>query len=155
MAKKKISRRLEQIGGTSPTTRMPSTMPGRPSDTQLVELGLFISVTVIGTLILMVLAVFFGLQSIENHLETEAMRAVDAVVLIAAEEDPAFRNITDVTAEASGTDVHLRGTVDNEDMVVSIPTLVQGIEGIGAVTAELGGIGANHRLASARRLPHG
>lgn len=136
MAKKKISNRLQQIGDAGSGTRMPP-MPGQASDTQLVELGLFISVTVVGTFLLVVLAVFFGLQSVEGHLETEALRAVDAIVIAAAEEDPAFRNITEVDAEASGVDVHLRGTVDNEDMTVTIPDLVQRIEGMGVVTAEL------------------
>jgi len=112
-------------------------MPGQIDDSQLVELGLFISVTVVGTLLLAVLAVFFGIGAIENHLETEALRAVDAVVIAAADEDPSFRNITEVSAEASGTDVHLRGTVDNEDMQDTIPALVQRIEGMGSVTAEL------------------
>ncbi len=136
MAKKKISNRLQQIGDAGSGTRMPP-MPGQASDTQLVELGLFISVTVVGTFLLVVLAVFFGLQSVEGHLETEALRTVDAIVIAAAEEDPAFRNITEVDAEASGVDVHLRGTVDNEDMTVTIPELVQRIEGMGVVTAEL------------------
>lgn len=136
MAKKKISNRLQQIGDAGSGTRMPP-MPGQASDTQLVELGLFISVTVVGTFLLVVLAVFFGLQSVEGHLETESLRAVDAIVIAAAEEDPAFRNITEVDAEASGVDVHLRGTVDNEDMTETIPELVQRIEGMGVVTAEL------------------
>lgn len=136
MAKKKISNRLQQIGDTGSGTRMPP-MPGQANDAQLVELGLFISVTVVGTLLLMALAVFFGLAAIENHLETEALGAVDAVVIAAADEDPAFRNITDVAADASGVDLHLRGTVDNEEMIETIPALVQRIEGMGAVTAEL------------------
>lgn len=137
MAKKKITNRLQQIGDAGSTSRMPPSMPGQQSDTQLVELGLFISVTVVGTFLLVVLAVFFGLKAVEGHLETESLRAVDAVVIAAANEDPAFRNITEVSAEASGTDVHLRGTVDNEDMIATIPALVQRIEGVGVVTAEL------------------
>ncbi len=112
-------------------------MPGRQDEAQLVEIGMFISVTVLGTFILVGLAVFFGVRAVENHLETEALRAVDAIVFAAAEEDPAFRNITDVSADANGFDVHLRGTVDNEDMLATIPVLVERIEGIGKVSADL------------------
>ena len=136
MAKKKVSRRLAAIGDAPSRTTVPP-MPGRQDDTQLVEIGLFISVTVLGTLVLVALAVFFGVRAVENHLETEALRAVDAVVFAAAEEDPSFRNITDVSADADGFDVHLRGTVDNETMVASIPGLVERIDGIGKVTADL------------------
>ncbi|MDJ0923458.1 MAG: BON domain-containing protein, partial [Acidimicrobiia bacterium] len=136
MARKKVSNRLKQIGDSEPRGPMPP-MPGTRSDAQLVEIGAFISVTVIGTLILVGMAVFFGLKAIENHLESESLRAVDAVVFAAAEEDPSFRNITDISAEASGLNVHLRGTVDNEEMIETIPALVGTINGIGTVTAEL------------------
>jgi OOP family OmpA-OmpF porin len=136
MAKKKVSSRLRQIGDGPSRSPVPP-MPGRQDETQLVELGLFISVTVFGTLILVGLAVFFGVRAIENHLETEALRAVDFVVRTAAEEDPAFRNITDISADATGFDVYLRGTVDNEDMLATIPGLVERIEGVGKVSAEL------------------
>jgi OOP family OmpA-OmpF porin len=136
MARKKVSKRLAQIGDAPSRTAAPP-MPGRQDDAQLVEIGMFITVTLFGTLILVALAVFFGVRAVENHLETEALRAVDVVVLAAAEEDPAFRNITDVSAEANGFDVHLRGTVDNEAMLASIPGLVERIEGIGTVTTDL------------------
>lgn len=136
MAKKKVAKRLAQIGDAPSRSPVPP-MPGRQDDAQLVEIGMFISVTVLGTLILIALSVFFGVRAVENHLETEALRAVDAIVFAAADEDPAFRNITDVSADANGFDVHLRGTVDNEEMLATIPVLVQRVEGIGEVTADL------------------
>nr|MDJ0955134.1 hypothetical protein [Acidimicrobiia bacterium] len=71
MAKKKVTNRLQQIGG-SQSRSAPPPMPGRDSETQLVELGMFVSVTVLGTLILAALAVIFGLAAIENKLETDA-----------------------------------------------------------------------------------
>jgi OOP family OmpA-OmpF porin len=137
MAKKKVANRLRQIGDTRPTgTPMPR-MPGGPSDSQLVELGLFVSATVVGTLLLVALSVFFGIRAIENRLETSADRAIDGFVIAAAAEDPAFRNLTDVSAEATGTDLHLRGTVDDEAMIELIPDLVKELDGVGEVTAEL------------------
>jgi OOP family OmpA-OmpF porin len=137
MAKKKVANRLRQIGDTNTRgTPMPP-MPGGPSESQLVELGLFISATVIGTFLLVILAVFFGVKAIENRLETSAEAAIESYVLAAAEENPGFRSLTDVSAEASGLDVHLRGTVDEETMIELLPELVQRIEGVGNVTKEL------------------
>jgi OOP family OmpA-OmpF porin len=137
MAKKKVANRLREIGDAGSRGAAMPPMPGRASETQLVELGLFISVTVVGTFFLVILAVFFGVSAVENHLETSAEGIVETYVLAAAEEDPGFRRLTDVSAEASGTNVHLRGTVDLEVMKEDIPELVMGIEGVGNVTAEL------------------
>ena len=59
MAKKKVTNRLQQIGG--PQSRStPPPMPGRDSETQLVEIGMFVSVTMFGSLIIAVLAVIFA-----------------------------------------------------------------------------------------------
>lgn len=137
MAKKKVANRLRQIGDTKTSGSPMPPMPGRYDESQLVELGLFISVTVFGTLILVGLAVFFGIRAIENNLETSAERAIENYVLAAAEEDPSFRRITDVSADASGFDLHLRGVVDQEEMIGSVPELVKRIDGVGEVTADL------------------
>jgi len=137
MAKKKVANRLRDIGDTRTSGSPRPPMPGTPSDTQLVELGLFVSATFVGTLLLVALAVFFGIRAVEGHLETSAERTIDEYVVAAAADDPTFRGITDISAEASGLDVHLRGTVDYEDMSEVIPALVERIDGIGEVTAEL------------------
>lgn len=100
-------------------------MPGRSSESQLVELGMFVTTTVFGTVVLVALAVFFGISAIENYLETTA-------------EDGLFAaGVTDVAVEASGTDVLLRGTVSNEDQLVTVPQFVEQIEGVGTVTPDL------------------
>ncbi|MEA2001409.1 MAG: OmpA family protein [Actinomycetota bacterium] len=124
MAKKKVANRLRQIGDSTPSGSMPP-MPGRPSDSQMVEIGLFVSATVVGTFLLVVFGTFFGLRSIENHLETTAKDA-----LVAAE-------VVDVEVEASGVDLHLRGTVAEEEQLATVPVFVAAIEGVGSVETEL------------------
>ncbi len=73
----------------------------------------------------MVLGTFFGLRSIENHLETTAKNA-----LVAAE-------VVDVEVEASGVDLYLRGTVPKEEHLSTVPVFVAAIEGVGSVEADL------------------
>lgn len=136
MARKKVANRLRQIGDDRGTTPLPP-MPGRASESQLVELGLFISVTFVGTLVLIVLAVIFGIGTIEGHLESSAERAIQAQVAEAAEENPEAAGRTEVDVVASGVDVHLRGTVGLEDQIGVLPELVNQIEGVGTVTADL------------------
>lgn len=125
MARKKVSNRLKQIGDESRSYGPPPAMPGRPSDTQLVELGMFISVTTIGVLVIIVLALVYGIGAIENHLEIQLESALVA------------NEITDVTVEASGADLLIRGTVDEEDQLETIPAFAQSLEGVGNVTTEL------------------
>jgi OOP family OmpA-OmpF porin len=137
MAKrKKVSNRLQQIGG-SESRKTPPPMPGRPSDTQLVELGMFISATLFGTVILAVLAVIFGVKAIENRLETEAMNVINAQVAAASEEDPSVATRTDVSVDATATDLRIRGTVGIEDHKLLFPEMVERLEGVAGVTAEL------------------
>ncbi len=136
MAKKKVTNRLQQIGG-SQSRSAPPPMPGRDSETQLVELGMFVSVTVLGTLILAALAVIFGLAAIENKLETDARSVVDSQVAAAAEEDATVPLRTDIAIDASATDLRLRGTVGHEPHAVELQPLVERIEGVGSVTVEL------------------
>lgn len=135
--KKKVTNRLQQIGNTGTRSRPVSPMPGRPSETQLVELGMFVSATLFGTVLLAVLAVIFGIKAIENHLETQAMAVINHEVAVAAEDDPTVATRTDISVDASATDLHLRGTVGLEEYVDTLPVLVQGIEGTGSVTTEL------------------
>ena len=125
--KKKVTNRLQQIGETRTRGSRPAppSMPGRPSESQLVEIGLFISATPVGMLILLVLAVFFGLRAIENHLETTA------------EDGLVARGVTDVDVEATGVDVQLRGTVATEQQLSTVPQFVAQIEGVGEVQADL------------------
>lgn len=134
MARKKVSNRLQQIGGTQSA---PPPLPGRSNESQLIELGMFVSTTVLGTLILASLAVFFGLSAIENHIETQALGLIEAQTAAASEEDPTIATRTDIAVEASGLDLHLRGTVGDETQIATIPALVERIEGVGAITFEL------------------
>jgi OOP family OmpA-OmpF porin len=136
MAKKKVTNRLQQIGGTT-SRSAPPPMPGRDSETQLVEIGMFISATVLGTIILAVFAVIFGLKAIESHLETQATGIINRQVAAIAEEDPTVPVRTDISVEASATALHLRGTVGYEEHVESLRPLLERIEGVGEVTAEL------------------
>ncbi len=98
---------------------------------------MFISATVLGTLILAVLAVIFGLKAIESHLETQAMGIINRQVSEVAEADPTVSVRTDISVEASATNLHLRGTVGFEEHVGSLQPLLERIEGVGDVTAEL------------------
>ena len=125
MARKKVSNRLKQIGGADSSFSPSAAMPGRPSDTQLVELGLFISVTTIGVVILVGLALFYGIRAIENHLVTQVEN-----VLVANE-------IRDVMVEANGVDLLIRGTVQDEEQIQTIPAFAESLEGVGDVEAEL------------------
>ena len=134
MARKKVSNRLQQIGGQQSA---PPPLPGRASETELVELGMFISTAAIGTLILAVLAVFFGISAIENDLETKADQAIAVQVAAMSEEDPTIINRTDVSVEASGLDLSIRGTVGDETMIETIPAAVKRIEGVGNVEIDL------------------
>jgi OOP family OmpA-OmpF porin len=134
MARKKVSNRLQKIGGPQSA---PPPLPGRASETQLVELGMFVSTTILGTLVLVVLAIFFGISAIENHLETEADELITANIMAVSEEDPTVVNRTDVSVEASGLDLHLRGTVGDETMVETIPAALARIEGVGEITYDL------------------
>lgn len=136
MARKKVANRLRQIGDDRATTSLPP-MPGRASESQLVELGLFVSVTVVGTLLLVAFSVFFGMSAIEGHLETSADDAIDAYLVAAVEEGTVAEGLTEVEAIASGVDVHLRGTVSDETLEETFPQIVQQIEGVGAVTYDL------------------
>jgi OOP family OmpA-OmpF porin len=137
MAKKKVTNRLQQIGDTGSRSRSAPPMPGRPSETQLVELGMFVSATVFGTLLLAVLAVIFGVRAIENDLETRALAVIDHAVAVDAEDDPTVATRTEISVDASATDLHLRGTVGVEDYRDTLPAMVQGIAGMGNVTSEL------------------
>jgi len=137
MAKKKVTNRLQQIGGTQSRSGPPPPMPGRQNEAQLVELGMFISATVLGTLLLAVFAVIFGLRAIENKLETDAAGLVDYVVAAAAEEDPSISLRTDVAVQARATDLNLRGTVGLEEHTATLQEMVARLDGVGTVTAEL------------------
>lgn len=134
MARKKVSNRLQQIGGSQSA---PPPMPGRSSETQLVELGMFVTTTVVGTMLLAAFAVFFGIGAIENKLEADATALIDSQVLLAAEEDPSISTRTDISVEARGVDLSIRGTVGLEDQLVLFPTALQNIQGVGDVTADL------------------
>jgi OOP family OmpA-OmpF porin len=112
-------------------------MPGRPSDTQLVELGMFVSTTLFGTLILVVLAIIFGMKAIENRLETDAMATINHAVAVAAEEDPTVAARTDVSVDAKATDIHLRGTVGVEGFLDGLPNAILDLEGVSSVSADL------------------
>lgn len=134
--KKKVSNRLQQIGG--PGSRMTSPpMPGRATETQLVEVGMFVSATLFGTVVLAVLAVIFGVKAIENRLETEAMDLINAEVAVASDEEPSVATRTAVSVDANATSLHLRGTVGIEDHKERLPALVERLEGVAGVTAEL------------------
>jgi OOP family OmpA-OmpF porin len=98
---------------------------------------MFVSTTILGTLVLVVLAIFFGISAIENHLETEADELITANIMAVSEEDPTVVNRTDVSVEASGLDLHLRGTVGDETMVETIPAALARIEGVGEITYDL------------------
>ena len=137
MAKKKVTNRLQQIGGSQSRPSAPPPMPGRQSETQLVELGMFISATLFGTLVLAVLAVIFGVKAIENRLETQATALINQAVAAAAEEDPTIPLRTDITVEASATDLRLRGTVGYEEHELALAPLVERIEGVSGVEADL------------------
>ncbi len=114
-------------------------MPGRATETQLVELGMFVSATVIGTIILAVLAVVFGVKAIENRLETEAMNVINRQIAagVDAEGDPTISARTDISVDANATNLNLRGTVGVEDYVLLLPEMIERIEGVSGVTAEL------------------
>jgi OOP family OmpA-OmpF porin len=136
MARKKVANRLRQIGDDKPSALPP--MPGRTSESQLVELGLFVSTTVIGTLVLVAFSLFFGIRAIENHLETTAAQAIERHVAVAIEEGAIPpESVAEVTVEASGVNVSLRGTVSDESQIEAIPALVAQIEGVGTVTPEI------------------
>ena len=98
---------------------------------------MFVSTTIIGTLVLVVLAIFFGIGAIENHLETQADEVITANITAASEEDPTVVNRTDVSVEASGLDLHLRGTVGDDTMIETIPAALARIEGVGDITYDL------------------
>jgi OOP family OmpA-OmpF porin len=136
MAKKKVSNRLQQIGSSPSRSSMPP-MPGQASETQLVELGMFVSVAVLGTLVLTVFAVIFGVKAIEGNLETQARAVLDRAIAQAAEEDTTIGSRTDISVDASATDIHLRGTVGDEELLATLQPLVERVEGVGSVTAEL------------------
>ncbi len=112
-------------------------MPGRSSETQLVEIGMFVSTTVLGTLLLAIFAVFFGIGAIESHLETEATRLIDGQIAAAMDEDPTIASRTDVAVVASGINLHLRGTVGVETQVDTLPASLQSIEGVGTISYDL------------------
>ena len=113
-------------------------MPGRQSETQLVELGMFISATLVGTVILAALAIIFGVKAIENRLETQAAALINSQIAVAAEEDPTIATRTDISVDASATTLRLRGTVGVEEHLATIPILVeQTVEGVSGVEANL------------------
>ncbi|MCP3996919.1 MAG: OmpA family protein [bacterium] len=137
MAKKKITNRLQQIGGPPQRSAAPP-MPGRSSETQLVELGMFVMTTLVGTVVIAALAVLFGVKAIENRLETQAEGLIATRVAAAAEDDPSISARTDISVQASATDLRLRGTVGHEGHQDSLKTdIEQRIEGVGEVTVEL------------------
>lgn len=123
--RKKAANRLRQIGEfeSSAVSRPPSF--DKPSDGQLVELGMFISTTVLGTIVLVVLAIVFGVKSIESHLETTITQQLTAA------------GIKDVTVDATGTDIRLRGTVAEDEQLATVPEFVAEIEGVSSVAADL------------------
>jgi OOP family OmpA-OmpF porin len=134
--KKKVTNRLQQISNAG-LRSAPPPMPGRDRDTQLVEFGMFVSATLVGTLIIAVLAVIFGVNAIENRLEVEATNLIDHQVTVAAEEDPTIASRTDISVDANATTLNLRGTVGVEDYVLLLPEMVGHLEGVTDVIPEL------------------
>jgi OmpA-OmpF porin, OOP family len=134
--KKKVTNRLQQISHAG-SRSTPPPMPGRDRDTQLVELGMFVSTTVFGTLIIAVLAVIFGVKAIENRLETDATNLINHQVMVAAEDDPTISARTDISVDANATTLNLRGTVGVEEYDKILPEMVANLEGVTGVTAEL------------------
>ncbi|MCP4307257.1 MAG: OmpA family protein [bacterium] len=98
---------------------------------------MFISTAVVGTLVLVVLAIFFGISAIENYLETEADQVIAAQVAAVSEDDPTIINRTDIAVEASGLDLSIRGTVGEGTLIETIPIAVAQIEGVGEVDPKL------------------
>ena len=98
---------------------------------------MFVTTTLVGTVVIAALAVIFGLKAIENRLETQAEGLIANRVAAVAEEDPSISTRTDISVQASATDLRLRGTVGYEEHQESLKALVEGIEGIGEVTADL------------------
>lgn len=100
-------------------------MSGPRDEAQLVELGLFVSTTFVAFVVLVILAVLFGVRTVEQNLESTATRLL------------AERGVENIEIVANGVDLSLRGTVTAEDQLTTIPEFVAGIEGVGSVSPEL------------------
>ncbi len=99
---------------------------------------MFVMTTLVGTVVIAALAVLFGVKAIENRLETQAEGLIATRVAAAAEDDPSISARTDISVQASATDLRLRGTVGHEGHQDSLKTdIEQRIEGVGEVTVEL------------------
>ena len=120
--KKRLLQRLE--AATSPTKKEAAAVatpfrvePEEPP----VELAAFIGATIIGLLIIMALAIFFGTRSIEGTLEFQTLGTLRA------------SGIRDVAVEANGMNLTLHGTVNKVDHIELAAFIATTIEGVGEV----------------------
>ncbi len=105
--KKRLAQRLQSA--TSPGEDASNTPPpvfGAPDeDDRPVELAAFVGASLVGLLIIMGLAVLFGVRSVEGTLESQTLGLLRA------------NGIRDVEVDATGLELTLNGTVRQEDHV--------------------------------------
>ncbi len=121
---KRSSTRLREIGAPPRSSRPPT---GDSIDEDgPVALPVFIMTALLGFLVVVILGVVFGVRTVQDNLES------DALALLAVNGQDALE------VEASGTDLHVSGAVDDETLVARIPEfLAANLEGVGDVTADL------------------
>ena len=121
--KKRISQRLEAATRSRDKSAPPDFGP--PDDDDLpVELAAFVGAGVVGLLIIMAFAIFYGTQTIENTLESRALGLL---------RDYDIRN---VEVDASGLELTLRGTVREETHIALAEAIARSIEGVIDVDAD-------------------
>lgn len=123
--KKRLAQRIQSATSAredSPTTPPPTFGPPDEDD-QPVELAAFVGASLIGLLIIMALAVLFGLRSVENELEAQTLGHLRA------------NGIRDVEVDADGRHVSLAGTVRQEDHVGLAIRIARSVEGVTGVDA--------------------
>lgn len=105
-------------GGTRPPY-------GKDMDDQPLEAAVFVMTSFIGLVILLTLAVIFGIRSIESDLEQRAEEVLRGM------------NVSQVKVTASANDLRLLGTVEDEELIANAFLVVGQLEGVGEVSGEI------------------
>ncbi len=118
--KKRLIHRLE-AATESKGARAVLPFDAPEDDEPPVDLAAFITSAVIGLVIVIGVGVWFGTNSIEGKIESQALGTLRA------------NGIRDVAVDVNGLDVTLNGTVRDEDDVVRALRIAAGVEGVATV----------------------
>ncbi|HHC07809.1 MAG TPA: OmpA family protein [Actinobacteria bacterium] len=120
---RKLNKRLRALETRTPVPGPPGTGPGL--DDEPVPWLNFVFFSALGLLLVVALALFFGIRAVESTVTARALRALHAAGYVA------------VDVVARGNDLLLTGTVSSDQDLAEPPAIVAGLAGVDRVEANL------------------